>query len=165
MNGALFHRPAPGPLRVLRAGSAAAFTALALFAAGCSGIGAEAGQGKGGHEDTQDKQGDCLRKKGAEVTPAREGQPAQIQPGGLSADEFQKALKACHVGGGEGGTQLTEKQKNEALAYAKCMRKQGLDFPDPVFEGGGTRVGNVGQMDRGKFDKASQICNAQGPGK
>ena len=60
--------------------------------------------------------------------------------------EFQEANEACRkhldgvVRGGDGDGPSDadlEKAKEQALAFAKCMREHGIDFPDPQFEGGG----------------------------
>jgi hypothetical protein len=61
------------------------------------------------------------------------------------SDEFKKADAACKkhldgvVRGGDGkgpsDADIAKAQK-QALAFAKCMREHGIDFPDPQFDGG-----------------------------
>jgi hypothetical protein len=65
----------------------------------------------------------------------------------------------------DNGTEVDEKDAQEAmLAFAKCMRDQGIDFPDPEFDangkGGAVRVqGKPGQeLDPEKMDAAREAC-------
>ena len=97
-----------------------------------------------------------------------------------SNDAFQKANEACRkhldgvVRGGDGkgpsGADL-EKAKKQALAFAKCMREHGIDFPDPQFEGGGMiQIGPDGGIDPNdpQFQSAMKQCQKgsglRGPG-
>ena len=76
------------------------------------------------------------------------------------------ALAACGDGGaGTGGTGADQsaKRKDATLAYARCMREQGIDMPDPktdengmlVIEGGGPDTGTRRDPD---FEKADGAC-------
>ena len=61
--------------------------------------------------------------------------------------EFREAQQACGSPLGNARPQLTEAERQQMqetmLAFAQCMRKEGVDMPDPAFgEGGGLfRVG------------------------
>ena len=49
------------------------------------------------------------------------------------------------------------------LAYAQCMRDQGIDMPDPTFDGQGgfgvqVQPGDPGTFDREQMDAAQQVC-------
>ncbi|MFJ9213844.1 hypothetical protein [Streptomyces sp. NPDC102264] len=143
-----------------------AVSALALFLTGCSGgsdskgsSGGGAGQSTG--DDKRAKANDCLRKKGAEVTEPKGGQLGQIAPGTLSQDELQQAMKDCEVGGGRADAGMSQEAKDKMLAYAECMRKEGLDYPDPEFEGGGAKLNQVPQGDEAEFAAADKVCAAK----
>jgi hypothetical protein len=54
-----------------------------------------------------------------------------------------------------------DKNKQALLDYAKCMRENGIDMPDPQFDGGRVtmRAGGPGQkMDPDKMRVAEQAC-------
>jgi hypothetical protein len=66
-----------------------------------------------------------------------------------------------------------EKMKEQALAFAKCMREHGVDMPDPQFGdngaitqsiGGPTGTGPAEKMDPKALQTASEACGQGGPG-
>jgi hypothetical protein len=85
-------------------------------------------------------------------------------------------LGACGSGGGDGGggvatlgdrsappsAEPAGDAEKEVMAYVECLRKQGVDMPDPtVDENGQLRLGrpaNGGQIDREKLQAAQQTC-------
>ncbi|WP_411115183.1 hypothetical protein [Streptomyces sp. 029-5] len=148
--------------------TACAITALALFLTGCSGGSDSQGSSGGGNSqgsggDKRSTANDCLREKGAEITePARKGDLAQINPGTLSQEELAQAMKDCDVMGGKGaGAGISQEMKDKALDYAECMRKEGLDFPDPEFGNGGTKAQKIPQGDEAAFAAADKVCAAK----
>jgi hypothetical protein len=75
------------------------------------------------------------------------------------------SLAAC--GGGEepassSGTPSKEAQNRKAmLDFARCMRENGVDMPDPQFEGGRVTMkmgGKPGEMDPQKMQAAEKAC-------
>jgi hypothetical protein len=76
----------------------------------------------------------CMRAHGVSGFPDPGGSGPQETPVS-SAPAFVEAQKAC--GGGPGGPGLpraTEAQKAQAIAFAKCMRANGVpEWPDPVY--------------------------------
>ena len=59
--------------------------------------------------------------------------------------------------------------RDEALAFAKCMREHGIDMPDPTFdENGGTSIeiagGEPGGGPDGAMEEASKACQPPGGG-
>jgi hypothetical protein len=88
------------------------------------------------------------------------------------------ALAACSSSGASGGvasldetatTTTTDPQQGQTstedalLAYAQCMRDQGIDMPDPTFDGEGgfglrVQPGAEGTFDRQHMDAARQAC-------
>lgn len=64
--------------------------------------------------------------------------------------------------GGLGGGAVDPKFQDAMLKYAKCMRGQGVDMPDPVAGNGGPiNLGGTGgptQVDLKRMDTANQAC-------
>jgi hypothetical protein len=62
------------------------------------------------------------------------------------------------------------KRQEEALAFAKCMRDHGVDFPDPQFEGGGRMTQSMtADPSDPNFQAAQEACATEfsgggGPG-
>ena len=84
----------------------------------------------------------CMREHGVEVPDPGSGQ-GMIRVGGedgLDPEEFQAANEACreHLDGvvSEEGPRLTPEQRDAMLAFARCMRENGVDMPDPNDDGG-----------------------------
>jgi hypothetical protein len=100
----------------------------------------------------------CMREHGIDMPDPQVssdgkggGFTMQAPIGGASGsepnEEFEKANAACqkHLdgvvrgGNGKGPSGADqEKAQRQALAFAKCMRDHGIDFPDPKFDGGMT---------------------------
>ncbi|MER8073203.1 hypothetical protein ABTZ59_33600 [Streptomyces sp. NPDC094034] len=153
---------------------ACTISALTLFLTGCSGDSGGQGSSDGGTsgrssaDDKRAKANDCLREKGAEVTePEKPGEPGAIRPGKLSQDEFVRAMKDCEVGpgapngGGGAGGGITQAQKDKMLAYAECMRDEGIEYPDPDFESGSAKLPQIPQGDKDAFAAADKVCAAK----
>lgn len=82
----------------------------------------------------------------------------------LSGPAFEEAEKTCRLFGGS--TQpppITEQQKLQMYAFAKCMRTHGVpNYPDPVFPaGGGVERPDVPGLNRSSpaFQNAVKTCN------
>ena len=105
----------------------------------------------------------CLREQGLDVPepkPGEKGVGLTIGGDGMSKEKMEKAFKACRGKGGAGmGAAPSQADKDKALAYAKCMRENGFNMPDPKFEGGGTQAMPIPQgAEKEKFDKANKAC-------
>ncbi|WP_226599198.1 hypothetical protein [Streptomyces violascens] len=154
---------------------AAGMAALALFTSACSSGGgsssndsgastsggSDSGADQGKHADQALKLRQCLRSHGVDIADPKPGQdPRGLSiPEGVSQEKFKEALGQCNSAGSGGGG-LTQAQKDRALKYAQCMRKNGYDMPDPDLNGDGSQ--QAGKMPTGaekdKFDKANQAC-------
>ena len=101
----------------------------------------------------------CLREHGVDIEDPQNGR-LLIRPGGggdgpptqAELDEFREANEACaDLRENLPTPQLSEEDRAEfqdaLLAFAKCMRENGVDVPDPEFsEGGGAfRMGGDGR--------------------
>jgi hypothetical protein len=110
----------------------------------------------------------CMRERGVDVPdPDASGGLQQTTRPGEEA-EVERAQRACLPLLRNAGTQLTEDQQSvmqEAqLAFAKCMREHGVDYPDPKFGEGGRveqrqSAGEGGMNpDDPKFREAQRAC-------
>lgn len=158
----------------------AAATGLAaltlLLTSACSGAGSGSGSGeKPGATGVSDegKKADqaleyrkCLREQGLDVPEPEPGQDGRGMAigGDVSKEKLEKAFKACRGKGGAGmGEEMTQADKDKMIKYAQCMRKNGVDMPDPTFEGGGA-MAPARPMPQGaekeKFEKANKACES-----
>jgi predicted aconitase len=126
---------------------------LALSALALAACGEETPSAAGGAEAREEarqaelKFASCMRKEGIDMPdPTADGE-RQFRIGGdsgISPEEFERAAEACEKYRKDIRPELTEEEQQEfkenALAHARCMREQGIDFPDPTFdaEGGAT---------------------------
>lgn len=167
---------------------AAALVAAGLMAAGCGGD--DPGGGKTSAADRERDAWDaalnyarCMREHGVDVPdPTRESGGGILQkgpvvgPNGVSEAKAREAENACkkYMEEIEPGEPPSEEEQQEfreaALAFARCMRKHGIDdYPDPTFGEGG-RVEQ--QLDRGsgidpksqEFREAEEACRDEVPG-
>jgi hypothetical protein len=167
---------------------AAVTAALALGACGSSGDGSGPASGSKRDKafDGALKFSQCMREHGIDMP-----DPQRVGTGGikitgpklaLNSPKMKSAQSACQKymdkGGGETVDPAKRAQLQEAaLNYARCMRQQGVDMPDPQMSGNGGHVtfkagggsGNHGSgADRKglgvnpnspKFKAADKVCN------
>jgi hypothetical protein len=113
----------------------------------------------------------CMRQHGVDMPdPKFEGGRVTMRQRGdnISPERAHAAEKACkHFQDAIKPPTLTDAEKAEfkqrALAQARCMRKHGIDVPDPVFdEDGGARMeirkGDGIRPDDPKFRAAERAC-------
>jgi hypothetical protein len=120
----------------------------------------------------------CMREHGVDVPdPTRDSNgrvtmQARRSTGAAPDDaKAKEAQEACgeHLRGG-GERKLDPERQAELqdafLAYARCMRGEGIDMPDPSFDGGGVimRVGKEGgrsdlDPESPKFTAADETCH------
>ena len=93
-----------------------------------------------------------------------------------SSDQFKAAEEACKKyspANQPHGNGPTAKERQQMLAFAACMRSNGVpDFPDPDFSSGGaTRIGGPGnelpadmRPDSPQFQAAMEACKSKMPG-
>jgi hypothetical protein len=92
---------------------------------------------------------------------------------GLEGSQPQTARRAPDEAPGElmpdGGIppKLSTGQRQQFLAYAQCLRTHGApSFPDPVFSGGGVRIGGPGiAFDSPAVKAAVKACRSKLPSK
>ncbi|MEU4279254.1 hypothetical protein AB0F57_30645 [Streptomyces tanashiensis] len=156
--------------RIIRTAAAPSLAAaLALFATACSGT--APGAEDDGSVNEEGKKADqafehrkCLREQGLDVPepkPGESGVGLTIGGDRMSKEKMEKAFKACasKAGGAGFGKEPTQADKDKALAYAKCMRENGFNMPDPRFDGGAQQAMPIPQgAQKEKFDKAAKAC-------
>lgn len=146
---------------------------VVLSATACSGdaggtkSGGSASDTKKTKEDQALEHRKCLREQGLKIPepkPGEAGVGITLDGGGMSRKEMEKAFKACQdkaVGGGP--KELTQAEKDKMVAFARCMRKNGFDMPDPKFDGGAMQAAPALKAeDMKKFEKANKACESVG---
>jgi hypothetical protein len=166
--------------RMVATGGAAALAALALGA--CGNSGGEATAAKSQREQAQDgalKFARCMRGEGLDVPDPQIGANGEIRqrigggPGGRgkfrpNEPKFRAAMQKCEkhlrFGGGERPSPAQQAQFRDAfLKFARCMRANGVNIPDPKPGGGAgfvMRMGARGAInpDSPKFRAAQTKC-------
>ncbi|MEV5583665.1 hypothetical protein AB0L39_34560 [Streptomyces parvus] len=173
MNQTLSRRTASRARGRSLAAAGALAAALALTATACSGDGGgtkdggSASDSKKTKEDQALEHRKCLREQGLDIPepkPGENGMGVTIDGGSMGKEKMEKAFKACEdkaVGGGP--KELTQAEKDKAVAYARCMRQNGFDMPDPKFDGGAMQAAPVlKSKDMKKFEKANKACESAG---
>jgi hypothetical protein len=164
---------------------------LALGVAGCGGGGGEGSGvaslgGAGGATSTSTTRagassdlaqaalvyGRCMRQHGIDVPdPQVEGDRIVPQPPPereAKTPRFRAASQACRTylppSGGPPPSSPSAQQRRQALAFATCMRQQGINLPDPKITPKGIRQHLPTDMDRDdpRLGAAEQACHQYG---
>lgn len=166
---------------------AGAAVAFALLAAACGGGGAAGSPLVSPSAEDEEKAmlafAQCMREQGIEIP-----DPTVDEDGNLgfrggrdheesSREDRAEAREACSEEV-EGFTQLFDHEdstefQDRLLAYAACMRDNGIDMPDPDFSaerGGGQGLHEGIDQDDPDYRRADEICReevfaGQGPGR
>lgn len=132
---------------------------------------------------------ECMREHGVDMPDPtyEEGEDGSVSigivggsPGEVDKDEFREADAACRhlmtavmpAGRGE----MSAEDEEKFLQFARCMRENGVDFPDPaagggfVFEAGPSEDGTSGgkggiDPNDADFQAAQEACGDLLPGK
>ena len=157
-----------------------ALSTLALAACGSDGDPAGGGdRAADGRKDGALKFARCMRENGVDMPDPQTdengrvvivgGGPGKAGGDAMSDPDFQKADAACRKFLQDAlPPKISEEQakefKDKALAHARCMREQGVDFPDPrIGEGGevSVEIGGDGiDPESPKFKVAQEKCGA-----
>jgi hypothetical protein len=105
----------------------------------------------------------CMRQHGIDMADPKLGagdRVGSLLPEGVSPEDpkFKAAQEACQQYTPNGGQppNLSPQQQQQLVAYARCMRQQGIDMPDPK-PGGGFDMRGV-DSETPKFQAAEQAC-------
>lgn len=166
----------------------AAVLASVLLAA-CGGAGGGAGDGASPSakaEDAMLKFAQCMRREGVEVGDPGENGLVRVRPGTGEGDEpanpakFRRAEQRCGRYLREAGPppQLSkeggEELERKSIAFARCMREQGIDLPDPEIDIPGSDTSGDGEASQqlpegadpqsSRFRQAEKACRNAAPG-
>jgi hypothetical protein len=150
--------------------------AASLALGACGGGGSEEATAGSGDQRAEAREAaldfaKCMREHGVDMPDPQPGE-AGIMLGGpdMDADRatMERAQKACQdilekVRPPELSPEQEQEFKERALKFAKCMREQGIDYPDPTFEDGGRMTqrlegGGMGP-DNPRFREAMEECS------
>jgi hypothetical protein len=150
-------------------------SALGILAVGCGG----SDDGDAGSSETSADSdpavayAECMRENGVPEFPDPVDGQTLLQAGSDSgidpnSPEFKRAQEACQdlaPQGADAGGAPPEELQQQALAFARCMRANGVpDFPDPQFSSGGVTMGGPGiDSDSPEFQAAMQACRDKVP--
>jgi hypothetical protein len=146
--------------------------AVALCVVGLVACGGGGGSGSGGGESASGEEArlefaECMRAHGVEMEDPKPGQ--NIDVGGDKDPTTRKALAACNGKLGASGQELSSEEEEElkegALAFAQCMREEGIDMGDPKFPGPGKFLLDIAGLDTNSpaFKAAQKACQDKMP--
>jgi predicted small secreted protein len=146
--------------------------AVAVCAMGLAACGSSAGAGTGGggqaaSEDASLEFAECLRAHGVEVEDPKPGKSVDV--GGQNDPKTRKALAACNGKLGDSGQEVSAEEDEEinegALAFARCMRGEGIDMGDPEILGPGKFHLDIAGLDTNSpaFEAAAEACREKLP--
>ncbi|MFD7837175.1 hypothetical protein [Streptomyces sp. NPDC059761] len=166
--------------------TAAALTGLTLFVTACTGgVGSDAkdgkdgkkndtssnassgsggsgggGQASGADADKALKTRKCLREHGIDAPDPEPGQDPRgmtLGSGSEDPEALKKAFEACGMQA-PGTGQVSQEDKDKALKWAKCMRDNGVNIPDPEFNGGAMSATKIPEGQEQAFQDAQKKC-------
>jgi len=115
----------------------------------------------------------CMRAKGIDIPdPGAGGRPQRVRiPRNVSSAKLQSAMQTCRKETGGGPPEMSDEQRTEfrdaALKFAKCMRANGVNMPDPSTDGPGggllLRRGSGLNPDSPAFRRAMEKCQDELP--
>jgi hypothetical protein len=117
----------------------------------------------------------CMRENGVDMPDPTAGGGIRLQAGpgsGNNPQTVERAQEECreHLEAID-PPEISEEQqrefKEQALKFARCMREQGIDMPDPTFGEGGRvqqRIGPGGiNPEDPRFQEAEEECSQYRP--
>jgi hypothetical protein len=106
----------------------------------------------------------CMRQHGMNVPDPKPGGDLVlgVLPEDVNPDDpkFKAAQRACQQHAPDGGQppKLNPQQRQQLLAFARCMRQHGINLPDPDANGGIDERGIGVDPDGPRFKAAEQAC-------
>jgi hypothetical protein len=144
--------------------------------AACGGDdGTEAAAGERPDSSTRQAMADfaqCMRENGVDVPDPGSGERGTVEIQG-DPEDLREAEEACaeyreKIKPPDLSEEQQAEMKEAALAHARCMRDQGIDFPDPQFGADGGAMVQIGpgsgiDPDDPDFRKAQEACRDELP--
>lgn len=108
----------------------------------------------------------CMRDNGVDMPDPGTDGGLSVSSGAGDAEEaenMQKAFETCKEFTPNGGepVKMSPEDLEASREFAKCMRENGVDMPDPDPNGGMTGALEIPE-DMAVFDAALEACNASG---
>ncbi|MFI6741094.1 hypothetical protein ACIBI9_49940 [Nonomuraea sp. NPDC050451] len=115
-------------------------------------------------EEAQLKFAQCMREHGIDVPDPQNGQIRVEVPKGVSRDKMDKAQKACQpiMDAVVRDHAPSQQDYDQMVKFAQCMRRQGVDVPDPK-PGEGLRI-ELRNGSKQKIEAAHKACEQYAPG-
>ena len=157
-----------------RAAATALVVILSVLLAGACGSSSSGGSGKPSGQNAQADDSDrqvkfntCLREHGLNITESKPGEQKSMTLDGGDGEKLKAAMDACRSLAPNGGkpAELSQADKDAALGFARCMRKNGVEMPDPVFDGNFAQAMPAAKPgpEADRFAKANTICSKEFP--
>jgi hypothetical protein len=148
--------------------STLALCIVGLAACGGGGSGSDGGGGSASREEAGLEFAECMRGHGVETEDPKPGQNIEI--GGDPNDPATKKAEAACNGKLDKVAQETTPEEDEEfkegwLAFAQCVREQGIEMPDPQFLGAGKVHLSISGIDTSSpaFEAAREACDSVAP--
>ncbi|OUC81236.1 hypothetical protein [Streptosporangium minutum] len=110
----------------------------------------------------------CMRENGVDMPDPEPGGGAVVIRGKINRNKLDRAAGACDKyspTGPEKKTVTDPEFQDAFLGFARCMRENGVDVPDPDFSDGKVHFGGNGmELGTPQSRKAMQACREQLPG-
>jgi hypothetical protein len=157
---------------------AAVLTTTAVALAACGGdspTGAPSADQRAKMQEAALKFARCMREHGVDVPDPKPGGGIQLAvPDGMAKTKVDAAQKACQkymdaVKPPELSDEQQKQARDAALAFSRCMREHGIDFPDPQFGDKGEAKIHIDKSsginpNDPKFQQAQKECQKNQPG-
>lgn len=149
---------------------------VVLVACGGGSDGGGGGDEEAAREDARIEFAECMREHGVDMPDPQPG-AMELRIGGPDSDiepgpVTERALAECEQELPNLAADMSEEEKREfeeqALAFAQCMRENGVDMPDPQFEGDGKVKMTIGpgsgiDPNSPAFQQAQEACEGELP--
>ena len=139
-----------------------------LAVASCGGGDGQASAGSAQREfqEAALEHAECMRRKGIEIPDPKPGQGLVLDGGDVDPERLERAQQECDREVGrlplpELSAEDQREFRDAALAHARCMRRHGVDMPDPKFGPNGSatiELGAVPPMEDPAFREAARKC-------
>ena len=155
-------------------GATLVLAALLLVAAGCGGDSNDRDTAARGGNDAALEWARCMRTHGADVPDPQTDENGRLVIDGTRQRQnggdrtYERALSQCRDlferARPKGAREMSAEERNRflegALRFVRCLRKQGIDMPDPVAERDQVAIGLPANAnpESPRFRRAQQAC-------
>jgi hypothetical protein len=145
----------------------AAVAAMSSALAACGSESSSGGTSRAEFQEAALKHAECMRRNGIDMPDPKPGQGLVFDNRDVDPERLRRAEERCRKHLADlPAPELNEEDEREfrdrALRHARCMREQGIDFPDPRFGAGGRVTvelkGDI-PVDDPRFQAAEKKCS------